>query len=516
MQRLNINKIKLVIIPLDGTIFDLNRYRYNYYHHLCNNKKIELDKQEFYYHLSNMYDMYKHLPLSSKVDTGPLNAKIERELSQYLNYKGIKPKEGFSELIEYLKQKNIKIAVISTHRTKDAVNYLQLANVYNKVHFIIGSDTISLPLPSTQMLTTTQEHFHVANDEVLVISSFLLLNKAASQLNFNTIFCEDLVPAGIQEKETSCKVVNNLFEVLNTLLFDKYEEAEIYSPILGMNANMNKEQLDSTYSKLQETYKNDSQLLDLVDQTYQYNISQLNEHTVNEEPHISIPTPSKKRFTFDELEPELQKIEIVKPKEDCIIEEKPEEEIKEIKEVKEEKIESLNSNEQDALTALLQQINKKEPEESTIKKVTDYDEIENIVKESHKEEKTSSQSPLVLFFGNLLYICAISFLILFVGIIIYIALIHQFETQEGIFGIIVQIFNSYYSFIEAIFKFIFNSLHSIISFIPTYTNYETNNVLLSTDGVRLFNLFIFHSIIIGIVKIILFMIHRGSHDENYD
>ena len=144
MYRQSINSIKVVIIPLDGVIFDLNRFRYNYYHHLCDNKNIPISKKDFYPHLSNMYDMYKDLPLDGKVDTGPLNAKIERELMQYLDYKGLKPNEGFLELLEYLHQKEIQVAVISTHRTKDAVHYLQAAKIYNKVHFIIGSDTSSI------------------------------------------------------------------------------------------------------------------------------------------------------------------------------------------------------------------------------------------------------------------------------------------------------------------------------------------------------------------------------------
>lgn len=158
----SINQTKVVIIPLDGTIFDLNRYRYNYYHHMCEKQQKTLSINTFYLHLSNMYDMYKELPLSQQLDVGPLNARIEREMFQYLSYKGIEPKEGFLELLEYLHQKHIPIAVMSTHRTKDAVQYLKMCHLYHKVHFIIGSDTSSMPLPSTQMLETIRDHFQVA------------------------------------------------------------------------------------------------------------------------------------------------------------------------------------------------------------------------------------------------------------------------------------------------------------------------------------------------------------------
>ena len=88
------------------------------------------------------------------------------------------------------------------------------------------------------MLETITNHFHVHTVETLVISSFMSLNYAANELNMNIIYCEDLIPAGKLEMETSYKICKNLFEVLNTLLFDQYEESEMYSSILGMNADM--------------------------------------------------------------------------------------------------------------------------------------------------------------------------------------------------------------------------------------------------------------------------------------
>lgn len=302
MYEQSINDVKVVVIPLDGTILDLNRYRYNYYHHLCESKHLDLDKHVFYSHLSNMYDMYRGLPLSNEIDTGPLNNRMERELYQYLAYKGMKPKEGCLELIEYLHQKNIYIAIISTHRTKDAVQYLKELSLYEHVHFIIGSDTSSMPLPSTQMLETIAEHFGAKNQEMLVISSFMALNYAANELHMNVIYCEDLVKADMREKETSYKTVSSLFEVLNTFLFDRYEEVEMYSPILGMNSTMSKQELDDVKAKLEVTYKDDPQILDLVMRTYTFHVSQLGRQNIKDA-SASVITPSvqpRKRFQFED------------------------------------------------------------------------------------------------------------------------------------------------------------------------------------------------------------------------
>ena len=41
MYKQSIQDIQLVIIPLDGTIFNLNRYRYNYTHHFCESHHLD-------------------------------------------------------------------------------------------------------------------------------------------------------------------------------------------------------------------------------------------------------------------------------------------------------------------------------------------------------------------------------------------------------------------------------------------------------------------------------------------
>lgn len=522
MYKQSINHTKVVIIPLDGTIFDLNRYRYNYYHHMCEKYKKPISIHTFYLQLSNMYDMYKELPLSLKLDVGPLNSRIEREMLQYLTYKGIEPKEGFLELLEYLHQKNIPIAVISTHRTKDAVQYLKMANLYHKVHFIIGSDTSSMPLPSTQMLETIMQHFHVQNHETLVISSFMALNKAANQLKLNVIYCEDLIQAGTPEKETSYKTVHNLFEVLNALLFDRYEEVEMYAPILGMKKGMNKDELKHVKQKLESTYQDDEQILSLIDRTYAYHVSQLQEQTIKDGSVLIKKTNSQNRFHFDDDEPaDYQPVQdttdsvvkVIEEQEDIIKDEKVSEPLH---------MNPLDKHEEEELTTLLQQINRKKENNIPIKKVTDFNEIKDIVENAQEElyeddiENDSDSSVILDFCFNFIYTFAISFLVLFIGLIIYIAFIHQFENNQGPFLILNTCFEYYYSFIETIYRFIFDSLHSLLSFVPSYDTYINQNDLFSTDGIVIFNIFIFQSIVIGVIKIIIHFIKRGYDNEGID
>ena len=296
MYRQSIQNIKLVIIPLDGVILDLNHLRYNYYKYTASQKNITVSREAFSRALSNMYDMYNELPLHSLVDSGPLNAKIERELFQYAQLKKIQVKDGVYEFIEYLKQKNIPVAILSTHRTKDAVEYLKMINLYQNVQFIIGSDTSSLPLPSSSILETINKHFHVPYEETLVISSFESLNRVASSLHMNIVYLEDLVKADDFINETSYRVVSSMFEILNAMLFDKYENTGMYSTILGMDDHMNEVQLSEAYNHAKSAYNDDEQIMELVDKTYQYRLSQLQPEIIKEKKELV------KHFVFDDEE----------------------------------------------------------------------------------------------------------------------------------------------------------------------------------------------------------------------
>lgn len=521
MHNQTVQNIKVLILPLDGIIFDLNRYRYNYYKHYCSSKNIHLEKKEFYSHLSNMYDMYKGLPLSQNVDIGPLNAKIERELSQYLHYKGLQPKEGLLELIEYAQQKEIKLAVISTHRTKDAVKYLKLANIYNQFHFIIGSDTMSMPLPSPQILETVSHYFQVENKEVLVISPFLSLNLAAYSLQMNIIFCDDLMEPGLEEKNTSYKTVKNLFEALNILLFDRYEDAQIYSPILGMNDQMSKEELNQVYQKLQNTYSHDQEILNLIEQTYQYHMSCLNEHNIKDA-SISLSHERQNHhsryFTFDDEDADETKK--INNKEEQLDFKNIDEEVKE-KNLKSSDIDisspiihTLDENEEKELSLLLQQLKQKEQKKKSIFIDDSAFDDNNSIVSSHKKVEDDDQNQehsFLLLIINFLYILSLSFLILFIGIIFVITFIHHFENSSGIFMIIKRIFDGYYFCVESLFQIIFNGLHTIIPFIPSYKQYCSSITIFSHEGIQLLDIYIFNSLIIILFKFIYSLYQKKHH-----
>lgn len=526
MYKQTIQNIEVAVLPLDGIILDLNHMRYNYYNNLCKDHNLQISKEKFHQQLSNMYDMYTNLPLHELYESGVLNAKIERELLQYLKYSGINVKEGVYELIEYFHQKNIKIAVIATHHTKNAVEYLKLADLYEKVHFIVGSDSKCLPLPSNQMLEAIKNHFQVETHHVLVVSSFTALQTAANASKMNIIHCDDLVEASIEDKQTCYKCVSDIFEVLNTLLFDKYEE-EMYSSILGMNHSMSYYELDETYKNLNKKYADDRDILNIVNQTYQYHVSQLNTHHIKD---ASVLHSKPQKFIFKEDEEEVihetpKTSDIFEDIEDTYkdsIDETYEEQVVEthedsIEEIKEEHIEEeptshinpLDKDEEDELSHLLKQLQNRD---RTIQDDNSRKDITIEFDDEDDDDLETNDNMFVVILFEFISAMLSSLCTIFGGIIIGVLMINQWG-KGGFVTIIENIYHTYSSIVTLCFTYIFDTLHTFVDSIPSYAEYMSANPIFSSSGVEFLNMFIFNTIIIFIVRIIIVCIGRANDDR---
>ena len=262
--------IQLIVFTLDGGLLDINRLRYNYYRSTCETYHKNASREEFSKMLGNMNTMYDHSLLENIIPAKEFNKAVEKDLFEYIKLKPSIKREGVDELIQYCKQKNMKIAVYTTHKTKRAIQYLQLTGLYEKIDFLIGGDSHLKPLPHCQMLEVTCQQMDIEPSHTMIVANFESMVEAANKLLANVIYMPDLSPATEKIKASVYKVTKNPLEIMNMFLFSKYDSVEMFSPILGMNANMDLDTLTQTRDKLLEKYKDDEQLIGLVNKTYDY------------------------------------------------------------------------------------------------------------------------------------------------------------------------------------------------------------------------------------------------------
>lgn len=505
----SVDNIKLVIFTLDGGLLDLNRLRYNYFNRTCETYNKTITKEQFSFMLGNMKTMYNKSPIQEFINNEEFNNIVEKDLFEYVKLKQNIKREGVDELIQYCKQKNIKIAVYTTHKSKRAIQYLQLTNLYNKIDFLIGGDSQLPPLPKKDVLSVICQQMNIEPENTLVIANFESMVEAALNLYVNVIYMPDLVPANDTIKACVYKVVRNYLEVMNVFLFSKYDSIEMFSPILGMNAQMDRDTLYLTRNKLLNKYKNDEQLLSLVNKTYEYFVDLLNKQQISEK----FSKNQRIFFTFEDDED---------------IKDNQEDQLKvndKFKDIQKGKITDTKEYvyEKNLFTKTVDENNEQVNSDTFILSgATSYDpkrlnelmdiingnsvEEENNIEEKNgleDDEEIQKESPIFITIINIFYNILISIIIVLIALMFGI-MFKDYLSGSSIYGQVINgVFNIYMTIIRGLFGFVFNSLHIFISFIPSYTQFVyENNILSSMAALSLLSV-VFNFICISCIRMIV-------------
>lgn len=296
---------KLVILTLDGGLLDLNRLRYNYFKRLCTKQNHTITLNDFESNLGCYKTMYDHFTK----DYESINNIIEKDLYSYANLKSNIKKDGIIELLQFLKQKKIKIAVISSHKTSQAIGYLQMAGIYDFIDFIVGGDTDFDIFPSVELLEDICSQMQIKKEHTIIVSNYPSLLQCANDCFMDSIYVNDL--CDIDTKLYSAVgFVSSYLEVINIMLFSKYDDVEMYSKVLGLSSEMDLETLNSTHKQLLHEYQNDDQLLVIVNRTYDYYLNEINTLKVKTNPHTELTNRRLMAFedfgTIDEPKEEIE------------------------------------------------------------------------------------------------------------------------------------------------------------------------------------------------------------------
>ena len=484
--------IQLIVFTLDGGLLDINRLRYNYYRSTCETYHKNASREEFSKMLGNMNTMYDHSLLENIIPAKEFNKAVEKDLFEYIKLKPSIKREGVDELIQYCKQKNMKIAVYTTHKTKRAIQYLQLTGLYEKIDFLIGGDSHLKPLPHCQMLEVTCQQMNIEPSHTMIVANFESMVEAANKLLANVIYMPDLSPATEKIKASVYKVTKNPLEIMNMFLFSKYDSVEMFSPILGMNANMDLDTLTQTRDKLLEKYKDDEQLIGLVNKTYDY----FNEILLKQFLIEELEKNEKKHFSFDDEDSTLkgkQNIEMFEEEnnqEEMIKEEAEVPFLDEKKDLFQEQsvLKNTTSIDSKRIDELMDIINGNAEAEENV-------ETEEKVEEVKEKDKSKMDT-----FMDGVYNLLISIILVFAFLIFRIILQEFIISIPSLNSMAITLEKGYLKILEVLFGFVFNSLHMLFKIVPTYKVFVYQNSLLSPMAVLCLFSIILIFIIISMIK----------------
>lgn len=196
-------EVKCVIFDMDGLMFDterivsvLHKEAARYYGYDLTDAMIEnllggnkeRNTQYLLEQFGNTYPVEK------------VRARLLDKYTIYIEENGLPIKKGLKELLFYLKQKNILVAVGSSSPYKIVSHYLDISDTKQYVDYIITGDRVKQSKPHPAIFLNVCDHFQILPSEALVLEDSRNGIMAAVNGNIPVICIPDLVehPSDIQ------------------------------------------------------------------------------------------------------------------------------------------------------------------------------------------------------------------------------------------------------------------------------------------------------------------------------
>ncbi len=126
-------------------------------------------------------------------------------------------KDGAIELLEYLKDKNIKICVGSSSAKDYVYKVLKKLNVFDRFDYIVTSSDVENPKPYPDIYLKCMSYFDFDKDECLVLEDAHSGLLAAMAAGCRCILVPDLGTLSKEDLNNAYKVLNNLKDVIDVI-----------------------------------------------------------------------------------------------------------------------------------------------------------------------------------------------------------------------------------------------------------------------------------------------------------
>lgn len=213
--------LELVIFDMDGLMFDTEPLGAVCFASAAKQLGYIIE-EEFRYKLIGI-NANDHYALMKSKFGQDCPAKEIHELSKklrsdYLYKHGIIIKPGLFELITYLKNKGIKIAVASSSAYSKINEYLALAGLKNIFDLIVGGDDLEHGKPDPEIFLKVLKYFKIAADHALVLEDSTNGILAANAANIPVVCVPDYLPNCKEVLARTSAVLPSLVEVKNEIM----------------------------------------------------------------------------------------------------------------------------------------------------------------------------------------------------------------------------------------------------------------------------------------------------------
>lgn len=213
--------IKAVIFDLDGTLIDTEKYY-----------RINWPKafEHFGYKMSDeqylsirslgkpfIYETLKNYSGDPNFDYDSVVAYRTKLMEESLNQNGIELKKGASELLSFLKNKGITIAIATASPVERARTYLEKTGIQNYFDRIISARNMKEGKPSPDVYQFAVKELGLTAEECIAVEDSPNGVLSASRASLKVIMVPDLTPADSDLKKILFAQVESLDKIISLI-----------------------------------------------------------------------------------------------------------------------------------------------------------------------------------------------------------------------------------------------------------------------------------------------------------
>lgn len=206
--------LELVVFDVDGLMIDSESVW-----------KEAFDKAGDKYGISNLGDALfsklvgKRLEDEKEAIDEHIPSEIQEELLDEWREIGLRSlerevpvKPGLYEILDFLEENHIKMAVVTTTRRELTEQRLKKIGVFDRFDYVLCGDEVTKRKPNPEIYETVLKKMGVTNKNALVLEDSVVGVEAAYRAGIDCIQVPDLIaPTEVQEKQTIC-IVRDLTE----------------------------------------------------------------------------------------------------------------------------------------------------------------------------------------------------------------------------------------------------------------------------------------------------------------
>ncbi len=222
-------KADAIIFDMDGVLIDSERIAFKCFQEVFKEHNYKIDEKFYLRLIGRNVKSIKIIMMKEYGPDFPFEIIYDKKVKMALEVtekNGVIIKLGVHELLDYLNEKNYKIAVATSTKRERALQLLEEAKIKDKVNYVICGDQVENSKPDPEIFLKAAKGLKVNPEKCIVIEDSDAGITAAHAAKMIGIHVPDMKVLEADTMELAFKICENLIKVKEYLEEANSEDAK--------------------------------------------------------------------------------------------------------------------------------------------------------------------------------------------------------------------------------------------------------------------------------------------------